>query len=74
MTLEDQKYYEALFATFATPGWALIVEKWEEVEANKNSAKTIVDGGLEYRKGELSMINWMLRFEEDHRTAYEELI
>lgn len=73
MNLEDQKYYEALFNTFSTPGWKLITEKWKEVEATKDSIKTVIDGNYEERKGELTMLNWMLRFEDDHRNAYEEL-
>lgn len=74
MSPEDQKYYEELFNTFSTPGWKLITAKWEEVEKTKDSIRTIIDGNYEQRKGELTMLNWMLNFEEDHRKVYDSLI
>ena len=73
LNIEDQKYYEALFETFSTPGWKHIMEKWEKAFKAKNSVLSIPEGGFEQRKGEHLMLDVMLRFEEDHRRAYEEL-
>ena len=74
MTPEDQKYYDELFDTFATPGWKHITEKWKEVLKAKDSILSVPEGGLEERKGELTMLKWMMNFEGDHKDVYDDLM
>jgi hypothetical protein len=74
MTPEDNKYYDELFETFSTPGWKHIVEKWEGMLKAKDSIMSIPEGGLEGRKGELRILDYMLKFENLHRDTYDSLV
>jgi len=67
----DEKYYDELFNTFTTTGWKSVMEKLEEILEAKDSIRSIPEGGLEERKGELKMLTYLMTFEEEHRKAYE---
>jgi hypothetical protein len=74
MNRELQDYYENRFAMMATQGWQDLLE---DLELMITSTDTI--GGLEtteqlhFRKGELSIMNWIKTLKESSTEVYEQL-
>lgn len=74
MNRELQDYYENRFAMMAMPGWNDLVE---DIELMIKSTDTI--GGIEtteqlhFRKGELSIMNWIKTLRESSAEVYEQL-
>ena len=74
MNRELQDYYENRFAMMSTKGWQDLLE---DLELMITSTDTI--GGLEtieqlhFRKGELSIMNWIKTLKESSTEVYEQL-
>ena len=74
MNRELQDYYENRFTMMATQGWQDLLE---DLELMINSTDTI--GGLDtveqlhFRKGELSIMNWIKTLKESSTEVYEQL-
>lgn len=74
MNRELQDYYENRFAMMATPGWNDLLE---DIELMITSTDTI--GGIDtteqlhFRKGELSIMNWIRTLKESSTEVYEQL-
>ena len=74
MNRELQDYYENRFAMMATTGWNDLLE---DIEVMLKSTDTI--GGIEteqqlhFRKGELSIMNWIKTLRESSTEVYEQL-
>lgn len=74
MNRELQDYYENRFAMMSTQGWQDLLE---DLELMITSTDTI--GGLEtteqlhFRKGELSIMNWIKTLKESSTEVYEQL-
>mgnify|MGYP000459251683 CR=1 FL=1 len=74
MNRELQDYYENRFAMMATPGWNDLLE---DIELMIKATDTI--GGVEtteqlhFRKGELSIMNWINTLRESSAEVYEQL-
>lgn len=71
MTPEDNKYYEELFETFSTKGWEHITSKLNDILVAKDSIRSVPEGGLEFRQGELSMLAYLIDFEDAHKDMYD---
>ena len=75
MNRELQTYYENRFAMMAMPGWKDLIE---DIELMITSVDTI--GGIEtenqlhFRKGELSIMNWIKTLKESSAEVYEQLL
>ena len=73
MTPELQKYYEDRFSMMATPGWKDLMEDVAEMlKASDTLAGATVDN-LEFKKGEVSMMKWMLSLKAVSEESYKEL-
>ena len=74
MNRELQDYYENRFAMMATRGWSDLLE---DLQLMIDSTDTI--GGIEtteqlhFRKGEMSIMNWIKTLKESSTEVYEQL-
>ena len=74
MNRELQDYYENRFAMMAMPGWNDLLE---DLDLMIKSTDTV--GGIEtteqlhFRKGELSIMNWIKTLKESSAEVYEQL-
>ena len=74
MNRELQDYYENRFAMMATQGWQDLLE---DLELMITSTDTL--GGIEtveqlhFRKGEMSIMNWIKTLKESSTEVYEQL-
>lgn len=75
MDLELQRYYEDRFEMFGTNGWKQLTEDVEKMLSDTNSLDGIADEkGLHFRKGEISIMRWILNLKEISEKAYEDLV
>lgn len=74
MNKELQQYYEDRFGMMATKGWADLIE---DVELMMKSTDTVsgIDTAeqLHFRKGEMSIMNWIKTLRESSSEVYEQL-
>jgi hypothetical protein len=74
MNRELQDYYEERFSMCSSQGWKQLIEDVQlmkpEVESIKG-ATTLEQ--LHFKKGELSIINWLLNLESASREVYDQL-
>lgn len=74
MNRELQDYYEERFSMCSSIGWKQLIEDIQlmkpEVESIKG-ATTLEQ--LHFKKGELSIINWLLNLEGASREVYDQL-
>jgi hypothetical protein len=74
MNRELQDYYENRFAMMATKGWQDLLE---DLQLMIDSTDTL--GGIEtveqlhFRKGEMSIMNWIKTLKESSTEVYEQL-
>ena len=74
MNRELQDYYENRFAMMATQGWTDLLE---DLQLMINSTDTV--SGIEtieqlhFRKGEMSIMNWINTLRESSAEVYEQL-
>lgn len=74
MDRELQDYYEERFSMCSSKGWKQLVE---DVEKMKESVDTLKGAetieSLFFKKGELSIIQWILSLEDSSREVYDQL-
>lgn len=74
MNQELQKYYEDRFDLFSRPGWVDIIEDVDNMLTALNNVSTITDEkSLQFRKGEISILTWLVTLKEISERAYEDL-
>jgi hypothetical protein len=74
MNPELQKYYEARFDLFLMPGWIDLIEDVDNMINALNNVSTIADEkSLQFRKGEISILTWLVNLKEISARAYEDL-
>ena len=74
MNPELQKYYEERFSTMSTQGWIDLMEDVDKMIEPLNNVSTIVDEkGLQFRKGELSILIWLKNLKQVSERAFEDL-
>lgn len=74
MNRELQDYYENRFAMMATQGWQDLLEDLELMINSTNTVKGInTVEELHFRKGELSIMNWIKTLRESSTEVYEQL-
>lgn len=75
MAPDLQKYYEDTFSMMATSGWATLIEDFKELEKNLVNVRTVKDEqSLNYRLGQLDMLDLILRRKDTCEKVYEELL
>jgi len=74
MDLKLQKYYEDRFEMMGTQGWKDLMLDIEEMVKSTDTLSGINDEKtLHFRKGELSIMRWMLNIASMSEEAYREL-
>lgn len=74
MTPELQRYYEDRFDLFSTPGWIDLMDDVNRMFEALNNVSTIADEkSLQFRKGEISILTWLITLKEISERAYEDL-
>jgi hypothetical protein len=74
MKQELQKYYEDRFDLFSRPGWTDLIEDIDKMLAALNNVSSIADEkSLQFRKGEISILTWLITLKEISERAYEDL-
>lgn len=74
MDKELQKYYEELFSTMSTRGWAFLMEDLQKLKASINNITLTTDTqDLFFRKGQLDILDLLLNRKEACEKVYEEL-
>lgn len=74
MNKEIQKYYEDRFSMMATQGWKDLIEDLETMLAatdNLSGVSTIEQ--LHFKKGEVSIMNWLKNLRDASAEVYERL-
>ena len=74
MEPELQKYYEDRFDLFSQTGWRDLMEDVEAMLSAMNNVSTIADEkSLQFRKGEISILTWLITLKGVSERAYEDL-
>lgn len=74
MNKELQTYYEERFSMMSTQGWIDLMEDIDKMIEPINNISTIVDEkGLQFRKGELSILIWLKNLKQVSEQAFEDL-
>jgi hypothetical protein len=74
MAPELQRYYEDRFDLFSTPGWVDLMDDANKMFDALNNVSTIADEkSLQFRKGEISILTWLITLKEVSERAYEDL-
>jgi hypothetical protein len=74
MDRELQDYYENRFSLFGTTGWKDLIQDVEKIKESVDSlrgADTLEQ--LYFKKGELSILNWILNLEDSSKEVYDQL-
>lgn len=72
---ELQEYYEGLFSMYASRGWQELMVSVEEQLREKESARNVHNvEELYFRKGELSMLDWLKYHQALSEHAYAHLL
>lgn len=76
-TIDDklQQYYEARLEMMAGKAWSDLIEDVQAMRDATNDLNSIQDEKtLHFRRGELSIMNWLLTLKEMSRIGYEQLL
>ena len=74
MNQELEKYYSERFSMMSTQGWIELMEDVDKMIEPLNNVSTIVDEkGLQFRKGELSILIWLKNLKQVSERAFEDL-
>jgi hypothetical protein len=74
MNRELQDYYENRFTMMATQGWKDLVEDIVTmIEATDRLGGIETEQQLHFKKGELSIMNWIKTLRESSTEVYEQL-
>ena len=74
MAPDLQKYYEEQFSMMATQGWADLVEDFQKLKESINDITLTTDTqDLFLRKGQLDILDLILKRKETCEKVYEEL-
>jgi hypothetical protein len=75
MNQELQKYYEARFEMMSKEGWKDLMEDVDKIIVSLNNISTIdSEKDLQFKKGELSILTWLVNLKEISERAYEEIL
>lgn len=74
MNRELQTYYENRFSMMATKGWEDLLEDLELMITSTDTVSGIeTTEQLHFRKGEMSIMNWIRTLRESSTEVYEQL-
>jgi hypothetical protein len=74
MQKELQDYYENRFSMMATPGWQDLLEDVEiMIKATDTLAGIDSEQQLQFKKGEMSILNWIKNLRDASAEVYDQL-
>jgi hypothetical protein len=74
MNKELQTYYENRFTMMATQGWIDLLEDLEiMIEATNTLAGVETEQQLHFKKGEMSILNWIKNLRDASAEVYDQL-
>jgi hypothetical protein len=74
MTPELQKYYEDRMAMMGSIAWKQLMEDVQNMLTATNDISAVHDEKmLHFRRGEISIMRWMLTLKDTTEEAYEDL-
>jgi hypothetical protein len=74
MKKELQDYYENRFSMMATQGWVDLLEDLEiMIEATNTLAGVETEQQLHFKKGEMSILNWIKNLRDASAEVYDQL-
>jgi hypothetical protein len=74
MNKELQTYYENRFSMMATQGWVDLLEDLEiMIEATNTLAGVDTEQQLHFKKGEMSILNWIKNLRDASAEVYDQL-
>lgn len=74
MDKETEEYYNKYFDLFRTEGWKQLIEELRQNAMLINSVENTKDQeDLYIRKGQLKVLAYLLNFESNMETSFEEL-
>jgi hypothetical protein len=73
MTPELQQYYENRLEMTSTQAWKDLMEDVEGMLAVSNTLDGVTEDNLQFRKGEISLMRWLLNLRQISDTAYQQL-
>lgn len=74
MNKELQRYYEERFSLMTTKGWLDLIEDIDKLKLSVADIATVKNGDdLQFRKGQLDIINWILTLKQVSESAYQGL-
>jgi hypothetical protein len=75
MDRELEKYYVARMEMFSTKGWKDFIEDVTAMHNARNDIHSLTTGDhLQFAKGELAMMEWIIAIEDISRAAYDKLL
>jgi hypothetical protein len=75
MTPELEKYYTDRFEMMSKEGWKDLMEDVDKIIVSLNNISTIDnEKDLQFKKGELSILTWLVNLKEISERAYEEIL
>lgn len=75
MDQETQEYYDQYFSLFMTDGWKQLLQDFSENLVNINSVEATKDlEDLQFRKGQLNILSYLLNLENIISSNYDDLI
>ena len=73
MDAELKRYYENRLAMMGTEAWRDLMEDVQNMlDANNNVMSIPDEKTLHFKRGEISMMNWLLTLKEMSRLGYEQ--
>ena len=70
-----QAYYEARFSMMATDGWKDLIEDAQKIfDALNNVLPIQNESELNFKKGQLDILQWLLSLKGSSEQSYEQLV
>lgn len=73
MSPELQKYYEARFSMMTSQGWLDLIEDFKRMREATNTLLGVTKETLDFKQGEISIMDLVLNLKTASERAYEEL-
>ena len=74
MAPELQKFYEEAFSMMATQGWSDFMEDVQQIVATYDKLSSVTEThSLDFRRGQLDILNWLLGLRTAYSSTYEQL-
>lgn len=75
MNKELEQYYEERFSMMTTKGWADLLEDVKKMFDARNHVLAVQDEkDLQFKKGQLDVLQWILTLKQSSEEVYEQLI